>query len=258
MSTIASVETGYYKVPLPVVLTDSTHGEMRAFELVTARLRDDQGAEGVGYTFTVGRNGAAVAATLERDVPDLLEGEDPDLIERLWLKLWWALHYGGRGGAAVFAMSAVDMALWDLCGKDCGQPLHHLFGGPVRDGLDYFYYLAQGTPDELRAQCADGIERGYRWFYLKVGLDAQAEEGMLEAVRAAIGPGGHIRIDANEAWSRKEAIRYLVMVNEVAGADWLDPDWFRFGASTLLNDLLMQRTKMRTGRYSGPDYFTKD
>jgi len=83
---------------------------------------------------------------------------------------------------------------------------------------------------------------------------------MLEAVRdyremtgqmVGVKPAGGIR-------SSKEAIRYLVMVNEVAGADWLDPDWFRFGASTLLNDLLMQRTKMRTGRYSGPDYFTLD
>ena len=56
----------------------------------------------------------------------------------------------------------------------------------------------------------------------------------------------------------KDAIKYLVMVNEIAGDDWLDPDWFRFGASTLLNDLLMQRTKLATGRYSGPDYFTLD
>jgi deoxyribose-phosphate aldolase len=56
----------------------------------------------------------------------------------------------------------------------------------------------------------------------------------------------------------KDAIKYLVMVNETCGPDWLDPDWFRFGASTLLNDLLMQRTKMTTGRYSGPDYFTLD
>ncbi len=83
---------------------------------------------------------------------------------------------------------------------------------------------------------------------------------MLEAVRdyrAATGqmvgvkPAGGIR-------SSKDAIKYLVMVNEVAGPDWLDPTWFRFGASTLLNDLLMQRTKMKTGRYSGPDYFTLD
>ncbi len=83
---------------------------------------------------------------------------------------------------------------------------------------------------------------------------------MLEAVRdfreatgqmVGVKPAGGIR-------SSKDAIKYLVMVNEVAGPDWLDPDWFRFGASTLLNDLLMQRTKMHTGRYSGPDYFTLD
>lgn len=83
---------------------------------------------------------------------------------------------------------------------------------------------------------------------------------MLEAVRdfheltgqmVGVKPAGGIR-------TSKDAIKYLVMVNEVAGADWLDPDWFRFGASTLLNDLLMQRSKMRTGRYSGPDYVTLD
>ncbi len=56
----------------------------------------------------------------------------------------------------------------------------------------------------------------------------------------------------------KDAIRYLVLVNEVAGPAWLTPSLFRIGASTLLNDLLMQRRKQRTGSYSGPDYFTID
>jgi len=83
---------------------------------------------------------------------------------------------------------------------------------------------------------------------------------MLEAVRdfrdatgrtVGVKPAGGIR-------TSKDAIRYLVLVNETAGEDWLDPDRFRFGASTLLNDLLMQRTKQRTGHYSGPDYFTLD
>jgi deoxyribose-phosphate aldolase len=83
---------------------------------------------------------------------------------------------------------------------------------------------------------------------------------MLEAVRdyceqtgqmVGVKPAGGIR-------TSKDAIKYLVMVNEVAGPDWLDRDWFRFGASTLLNDLLMQRTRLTTGRYSGPDYFTLD
>ncbi|HEV2089186.1 MAG TPA: deoxyribose-phosphate aldolase [Cryptosporangiaceae bacterium] len=58
--------------------------------------------------------------------------------------------------------------------------------------------------------------------------------------------------------SAKDAVRYLVMVNEVCGEGWLDPDWFRFGASSLLNDLLMQRMKMATGRYTGSDYVTLD
>jgi len=83
---------------------------------------------------------------------------------------------------------------------------------------------------------------------------------MLEAVRdfraahdrqVGVKAAGGIR-------TAKDAIRYLVLVNESAGEDWLDPDWFRLGASSLLNDLLMQRTKMKTGRYAGPDYFTLD
>ena len=56
----------------------------------------------------------------------------------------------------------------------------------------------------------------------------------------------------------KDAMKYLVLVNETVGTDWLTPDWFRFGASSLLNDLLLQRQKMSTGRYSGPDYVTVD
>jgi deoxyribose-phosphate aldolase len=83
---------------------------------------------------------------------------------------------------------------------------------------------------------------------------------MLEAVRdfrretgrqVGVKPAGGIR-------TSKDAIKYLVMVNEVCGDDWLSPDWFRFGASTLLNDLLLQRQKLATGHYSGPDYVTLD
>ncbi|WP_031506362.1 deoxyribose-phosphate aldolase [Streptomyces megasporus] len=83
---------------------------------------------------------------------------------------------------------------------------------------------------------------------------------MLEAVRdfraaggrqVGVKPAGGIR-------TAKDAIKYLVLVNETLGDDWLHPDWFRFGASSLLGDLLMQRQKLTTGRYSGPDYVTVD
>src|SRR5215204_488462 len=83
---------------------------------------------------------------------------------------------------------------------------------------------------------------------------------MLEAVRdfrattgrqVGVKPAGGIR-------TTKDAVKHLVLVHETAGPDWLDPDWFRLGASSLLNDLLLQRQKLRTGHYSGPDYVTVD
>jgi deoxyribose-phosphate aldolase len=83
---------------------------------------------------------------------------------------------------------------------------------------------------------------------------------MLEAVRdwrratgrqVGVKPAGGIR-------TAKDALKHLVVVKETAGDDWLDPDWFRFGASSLLNDVLLQRQKLATGRYSGPDYVTLD
>jgi deoxyribose-phosphate aldolase len=82
---------------------------------------------------------------------------------------------------------------------------------------------------------------------LETVRDFRDATGRLVGVKAA----GGIR-------TAKDAIRYLVLVNETAGEDWLDADGFRIGASSLLNDLLMQRSKLRTGRYAGPDYFTLD
>jgi deoxyribose-phosphate aldolase len=82
---------------------------------------------------------------------------------------------------------------------------------------------------------------------LEAARDFRRQTGRQVGVKAA----GGIRV-------AKDAVRYLVAVNEVAGDDWLSPDWFRFGASSLLNDLLMQRRKLATGNYAGPDYFTLD
>jgi deoxyribose-phosphate aldolase len=82
---------------------------------------------------------------------------------------------------------------------------------------------------------------------LEAVRDFRSQTGRLVGVKAA----GGIR-------NAKDAVRYLVVVNETCGDDWLTPDAFRFGASSLLNDLLMQRQKLATGRYAGPDYFTLD
>jgi len=119
---IKDIKVGHYRIPLPTVLSDSTHGDMSNFELITVRLYSDAGAEGVGYTYTVGSGGDAVRSLIERDLKPLLINADPRRIEQLWEQMWWRLHYVGRGGIAVFAISAVDIALWDMKGRKQGNP----------------------------------------------------------------------------------------------------------------------------------------
>jgi L-alanine-DL-glutamate epimerase-like enolase superfamily enzyme len=108
-----------------------------------------------------------------------------------------------------FAFAGIDMALWDLCGKACGQPLYRLFGGAMREDVDYFYYMEWATPDDIARQASDGVEKGYSVYYIKVGVDEAKEEEMLEALRQTIGPTGKIRIDVNQVWSLPQAARIL-------------------------------------------------
>ncbi|MFV2196082.1 deoxyribose-phosphate aldolase [Nocardiopsis sp. LOL_012] len=84
-----------------------------------------------------------------------------------------------------------------------------------------------------------------------VMLQAVRDHHAATGARVGVKPAGGIR-------TTKDAIRQLVLVNEVAGPAWLTPDLFRIGASSLLNDLLMQRTRLTTGTYPGPDYYTLD
>src|SRR5215475_16138608 len=126
MACIRTVEVGCYRIPLEVTLSDSTHGDITAFELLTCRVHDSDGAEGVGYTYTVGRNGGAIADILRRAIPQLVEGHEADDTEGIWHHVWWGLHYGGRGGVAVLALSALDIALWDLKARRTNLPLFRL------------------------------------------------------------------------------------------------------------------------------------
>jgi L-alanine-DL-glutamate epimerase-like enolase superfamily enzyme len=209
MSAIANLEAGLYRVPLPTVLTDSTHGEMRAFELCAVRVRDADGAEGTGYTFTVGRNGGAIHDVLSRELPEIVAGEDADRIERLWQKLWWALHYGGRGGPTVLAISAIDMALWDLKAKRAGTALWRLLGGYdpkvpcYAGGIDLELSL-----DALLRQTDANLARGFRAIKMKVGRARLAEDvARVAAMRQHLGDGFPLMADANMKWSADLAIR---------------------------------------------------
>jgi L-alanine-DL-glutamate epimerase-like enolase superfamily enzyme len=209
MPRIASLETGFYRIPLPEVLTDSMHGEMRAFELNTVRIRDADGAEGVGYTYTVGRNGAAVDAVLAREFPEIIAGEEADGIERLWHKAWWALHYGGRGGPTVLALSAVDMALWDLKARRAGLPLWNILGGFDPKVPAYAGGIDLDLPLEALLKQTDGnLAKGFRAIKMKVGRKRLAEDvARVAAMRAHLGEGFPLMADANMKWTVDEAIR---------------------------------------------------
>jgi L-alanine-DL-glutamate epimerase-like enolase superfamily enzyme len=206
---IESVEPGYYRITLPVAVSDSMHGAMTVFELNTVRVRDRDGIEGTGYTFTCGRNGAAIDAILRHDMTPLVVGEDADRIEHLWQKVWWATHYGGRGGPTVLALSALDMALWDLKAVRLGQPLWRLLGGHdprvpcYAGGIDLDYPL-----DRLLRQTEDNLARGFRAIKMKVGRACLSEDvERVAAMRELLGSGFPLMVDANMKWTADEAIR---------------------------------------------------
>jgi L-alanine-DL-glutamate epimerase-like enolase superfamily enzyme len=220
---IKEVRADHYCVPLPVPLSDSTHGTIRSFELVTARVRDDEGAEGTGYTYTVGAGGAAVHALIARDLAPVLVGRDADRIEGLWQTMWWALHYGGRGGAQSLAMSAVDIALWDLRARRQGAPLWRVLGGfdprvpCYAGGIDLDFPL-----DALLRQTDENLARGFRAIKMKVGRPSLAEDvARVRAMRAHLGPELPLMVDANMRWRVDEAIRAARALADCAPV-WLE------------------------------------
>jgi L-alanine-DL-glutamate epimerase-like enolase superfamily enzyme len=218
---IREIEADHYRIPLPVALSDSTHGTIKGFELVTVRVRDHGGAEGVGYTYTVGTGGAAVLALIGRDLAPLLIGRDPERIEELWQAMWWALHYGGRGGAQALAMSAVDIALWDLRARWHEAPLWRILGGfdprvpCYAGGIDLDFPL-----DALLRQTDDNLARGFRAIKMKVGRPSLRDDvERVRAMRAHLGPDFPVMVDANMGWSVDEAIRAARALRE------FDPVW---------------------------------
>jgi glucarate dehydratase len=136
-------------------------------------------------------------------------GRDPWDTEAIARDVYKLGLWDYRIATANLAYAGIDMALWDLCGKDSRKPLYQLFGGAVRSEVDYFFFVAPGPPEDVAEQCREGAARGYGCYYLKVGLDTAAEEAMLAAAREAIGPGARLRVDANEAWTLPQAIQTL-------------------------------------------------
>ena len=122
MPQIVSVKVRHFRIPLAEVLVDAKHGSHSHFELITATIQLNDGSEGTGYTYTGGVGGHAIAAMIENDLTPFLIGKNAEDVEGLYDAMQWHVHYVARGGIASFAISAIDIALWDIAAKRANMP----------------------------------------------------------------------------------------------------------------------------------------
>lgn len=206
---IKDMESRHYVLPLNYAMTDATHGLHTCFEVVLVILETECGLKGCGYTYTIGRGGAAIQSLIQRELKPLLLNADANRIDWIWERMWWRLHYVGRGGLAAFAMSAVDIALWDLKGHQEDKPLWQLLGGHCGRACAYAGGIdLQLSTEELIEQTRRNIEKGFRAIKMKVGREALSEDlKRVQALREYIGPDMPLMVDANMRWTVETAIR---------------------------------------------------
>ena len=208
---IASVETIPVSVPYrhrevsSIVARDGVSD-------VLVKVTTDDGLVGWGEA-CCGADTASVAAAVDAMAPFVI-GRDPWNRDAMRRDAFTHGLWQFRAGTGNFAWAGLDIALWDLCGRICGQPLWRLLGGLQEREATYFYYLARGTPESLREQVADGLRAGFDVFYLKVGLDDAEDVAQVATVREALGAGPRLRIDANGSWTLPQALRNLRALEE--------------------------------------------
>ena len=208
MTTITNIQTQLFHVPLAEVLVDAKHGNHTLFELITATVTLDDGSTGTGYTYTGGKGGHAIASMIHHDLAPFLIGQDASGVENLYDAMQWHVHYVARGGIASFAISAVDIALWDLRGKRRGWPLWKLAGGADTrckaycGGIDLNFPLPK-LLDSIRGY----LDRGFNGVKIKIGQPTLAEDvSRVSAVRQLIGSDVAFMVDANYSMTVDQAI----------------------------------------------------
>ena len=216
MGKIVAVKNTLFTLPLPEVLCDAMHGAHTHFELITTTLTTEDNITGTGYTYTGGIGGHAILALLEHDLKPYLLGRDASDVETLYTDMQWHLHYVARGGIAAFAISAVDIALWDIRCRQQNLPLWKLVGGSsdrckaYRGGIDLNYPLPK-----LLDSVTGHVRAGFNAIKIKVGKpDLQEDIARIKAVREAIGDDIHFMIDANYALDIPQAIALADAVKE--------------------------------------------
>ncbi len=168
--------------------------------MLLVRLETDGGVIGWGEAFGHGVCPASKTA-FDTLVAPMLIGRDPSGIDVLMDDLSRTLHLFGRSGAVMYALSGVDIALWDIAGKVAGKPLYEMFGGDARPREAYASLLRCSGPDAVAKSCERALEQGYRHIKLhEITVPA------VKAARDATGPDVPLMVDTNCPWSVDEAI----------------------------------------------------
>lgn len=214
---ITDIGIEVYRWPRAKPITNGKHTYTHV-TLGLLTVETDEGLTGLG----LGAGGAIVGATIEHLKP-LLLGQDPLNVERLWHAMW-VPKLIGRRGMTTRAISAIDIALWDLRAKAAGMPLYQMLGG-YRDRVPTYiaggyYEEGKGLP-ELAREMAENVAMGARAIKMKVGALSQREDAeRVKTVREAIGPDVKLMVDANCAYRTYEAIQFARRIEEY------DPFWF--------------------------------
>lgn len=221
MSRIERIELRMVDLVPATVRTDAIQSFVSQ-ETPIVRIRDSDGAEGIGYTYTIGTGGTAVMEMLSRYLCPRLLGRDPARVEEIWRDLHFHTHATMVGAITALALAAIDTALWDLRCRKAGLPLHVMAGGAQRrvplyttEGGWLHLPVEALVDDARRAEAA-----GFRGAKLKVGRTPREDRARLEAVRAATGRDFELMVDANQAFTVGDALRRAALLEP------LDLAWF--------------------------------
>jgi L-alanine-DL-glutamate epimerase-like enolase superfamily enzyme len=182
-------------------------GCTRGINSILVEVETDEGITGTGEAS--GDRSVEVSLGVIRSAARVLEGEDPFEVERFLARFYRIGKWTEVRRLANQALAGVEMALWDIIGQVCDQPLHRLLGGAVRERISFFGFLQGDDPDALAEAARHWSGRGFDVLYMKVGRGRERDVACLRAVRDAAGPRARLRVDANQAWTVGEAVREL-------------------------------------------------
>ena len=194
---ITGVDTAILRIPTrkPIALDFPHHS------LVVAHVRTDEGVTGLGYTLAFGGGGVeSIQVYLATRLAPLLIGQDPLLVERLWERMYRTDRGIKRQGVAAYALSALDIALWDIVGKAAGLPLFKLWGA-VTDRVAA--YGSGGWPsyalEDLIGEAQRYAARCCRYYKMKIHHpDPRVNRARVEAVKKAVGDDVRLMVDVNQ------------------------------------------------------------